>query len=107
MGPDARPHFAGSRMSHPPPPIGPWPLRAAVPGSGRSHPVTPLPGHEEVPLPFEPRAYPRFCPAREMVCRLRTVTGGDTFPAVVLNISRSGVGLLTDRPLAPGTCVLA
>ena len=94
-------------MSQPPSPFGPWHVRAAVPAAAGSHPVTSLPGREKVPRPFEPRAYPRFQPRREMACRLRTVTGGATLPAVVLNISRSGVGLLTDQPLAPGTCVLA
>jgi PilZ domain len=104
MGWEVHPRSALTVMSHSPSPTGPWHsgMAGAVPIGGEGAAVR----GPEVPPPFEPRAYPRFRPRREMLCRVRTVTGGAMLTARVQNISRSGLGLLADQPLAPGTCAL-
>jgi hypothetical protein len=70
--------------------------------------------HDDLPLlagspatqSFEVRAYPRFQPNRLMTCRLTTTTGALFIEGHVENLSRSGIRLVAQQELAPGTCAL-
>jgi hypothetical protein len=70
--------------------------------------------HDDVPLlagssatqAFEVRSHPRFQPSRAMNCHLTTTTGSVCLQAKVVNLSRCGIRLTSEQPLAPGTCAL-
>jgi PilZ domain len=71
----------------------------------RSAWLTERPDPEQTP-PFDGRVWPRFDAPPGTSCRLTTITGGETLSAAVANVSCGGLRLLTDMPLARGTCLL-
>jgi hypothetical protein len=59
-----------------------------------------------LPRRLDARTFARFEAPSGTVCRLITTTGHETLLAGVKNVSCGGVRLLTDEPLARGTCLM-
>jgi hypothetical protein len=55
------------------------------------------------PAPEDPRAWVRFPCRVKATCRLASAAPGPGWPAEVLNISPTGIGLRVERDLEPGT----
>jgi hypothetical protein len=68
-----------------------------------------LPGQsdQDSPQTLGARAHPRFDLPEGTTCRLTTITGHECMTVQIVNVSRGGLGMLAEMPLARGTCLLA
>src|SRR5262249_1739721 len=90
-----------------------WYARQAVKVMTQPDPI-PTPGSAllpeqsaaDSPCPAEARAHPRYEVPPGTVCRLLTITGGESLTAEVVNISCGGVRLVAEMPLARGTVLM-